>query len=163
RPGARTALGRPHARPRPGFLRRAHADHHPPDPAPPAGARARLRARTVAAGRPGCHAPWSRPRRRVARRSPAGWRVARRVRAAHARPGGGTVKRTPPALVLLLVALGAAVGLLLQQALAMAGRPGITPPLSLSFVLVVLGVIVVLLALPVRRAVKGDRKRVDPF
>lgn len=73
------------------------------------------------------------------------------------------MKRTPAALVLLLVVVGAAVGLLLQQALAMAGRPGITPPLSLALVLVVLGVVVVVLALPVRRAVKGEHKRVDPF
>ncbi|MBF0672721.1 MAG: DUF3180 domain-containing protein [Salinibacterium sp.] len=73
------------------------------------------------------------------------------------------MKRTTPALVLLLIAIGAAVGLLAQQGLAMSGRPGITPPVTLSIVLIALGVIVVVLALPVRRAVKGERKRVDPF
>lgn len=73
------------------------------------------------------------------------------------------MKRTAPALVLLLVAIGAGVGLLVQQGLAMAGRPGITPPVSLTIVLIALGVVVVVLAVPVRRAVKGHRKHVDPF
>ncbi|MCW4385404.1 DUF3180 domain-containing protein [Salinibacterium sp. SYSU T00001] len=73
------------------------------------------------------------------------------------------MKRTTVSLVLLLVAVGAAGGLLAQQALASAGRPTVTPPVSLTIVLVAIGLIVVGLAVPVRRAVRGNRARVDPF
>lgn len=73
------------------------------------------------------------------------------------------MKRTPPALVFLLVAIGAATGLLAQQALASGGRPAVTPPLTLMLVLIAIAVVVVALAVPVRRTVKGSREAVDPF
>lgn len=73
------------------------------------------------------------------------------------------MRRTAPALVLLLAAVGGVVGLFAQMALASSGRPAIAPPVSLAIVLTVIGVLVVVLAVPIRRAVKGSRRRVDPF
>lgn len=73
------------------------------------------------------------------------------------------MKRTPPVLVLVLLAGGAVAGLLVQQWLAVGGRPGLIPPVSLAIVLVAIALIVVGLAIPVRRAVNGERRRVDPF
>ncbi|AWB90081.1 DUF3180 domain-containing protein [Homoserinimonas hongtaonis] len=74
------------------------------------------------------------------------------------------MKRTPAALVVLIVAIGAGVGLLTQYALASAGLPGLVPPVSLDLVLVAMGVFVVAMAVPIRRAVKGKvRTHVDPF
>ena len=64
---ARRALGRPHARPRHRELRRARTADRAPHPAAPAGARAGLRAATVAGGRSGCRAPRARTGRRAAR------------------------------------------------------------------------------------------------
>jgi hypothetical protein len=73
------------------------------------------------------------------------------------------VKRTTPSLLTILVGIGIALGLLMQQMLASAGRAGITPPITLSVVLGAIAVVVVLLAVPVRRAVKEENRRVDPF
>lgn len=74
------------------------------------------------------------------------------------------MKRTPIALVALFVAVGAGIGLLCQYALASGGMPGLVPPVSLDLVLAAMGVIVIALAVPVRRAVKGKvRTHVDPF
>lgn len=73
------------------------------------------------------------------------------------------MKRTGVTAVVLVVALGFVMGMLSQLALASAGRPGITPPVTLAIVLGLIGVIVVVLAVPIRRSVKGTRQRVDPF
>jgi hypothetical protein len=73
------------------------------------------------------------------------------------------VKRTGAGVVVLVVVLGLVLGILTQTALASAGRPGVTPPVSLALVLGLIGVIVVVLAVPIRRSVKGTRTRVDPF
>lgn len=73
------------------------------------------------------------------------------------------MKRTGVGAVVLVLALGFVMGMLAQLALASAGRPGVTPPVTLAVVLGAIGVIVVVLAVPIRRAVKGTRPRVDPF
>lgn len=73
------------------------------------------------------------------------------------------MKRTGVTAVVLVVALGFVMGMLAQLALASAGRPGITPPVTLAVVLAMIGVIVIVLAVPIRRSVKGSRQRVDPF
>jgi hypothetical protein len=73
------------------------------------------------------------------------------------------MKRTPFSVVAAILAIGAAIGVISQQALSSSGLPGITPPISLTLVLIAIGIIVVALAVPVRRAVKDARRRVDPF
>jgi len=72
--------------------------------------------------------------------------------------------RTKPLTLLLLAVLGAAVLWFVEVALAASGRAVIIPPITLAAALVLIGVIVVLMAVPVRRVARGDRTaRVDPF
>jgi hypothetical protein len=72
--------------------------------------------------------------------------------------------RTKASHLVLLAGLGAALTWLLETALAAAGSAILVPPISLPIVLVVIGVIVVVLALPVRRVSRGTpNARVDPF
>ncbi|TQL41982.1 uncharacterized protein DUF3180 [Homoserinimonas aerilata] len=74
------------------------------------------------------------------------------------------MKRTRASLLLVMVVIGFVVGLFAQLALASAGRPGVVPPVTLAIVLAAIGGIVVALAVPIRRSVKGSaRSRVDPF
>jgi hypothetical protein len=74
------------------------------------------------------------------------------------------VTRTRASTLVLLALLGGAVGWFLQVILVASGRPAIVLPLTLASVLALVGVIVVLLALPIRRVVKGTSTvRVDPF
>lgn len=74
------------------------------------------------------------------------------------------MRKTTPGPLLLLALLGAVAGGFLDAALAASGRPILVPPLSLPITVTALGVLVVLLALPVRRAVRERRhNRVDPF
>lgn len=76
------------------------------------------------------------------------------------------MKRTRLGTLLTLLVVGFGGGLLTQMVLSSSGRPGVIPPYTLALVLVVIGVLVVLLALPVRRSVRGaaEKKRpVDPF
>jgi polyferredoxin len=74
------------------------------------------------------------------------------------------VTRTRPSLLLLLAALGAGAGWFLETALVSAGSPAYVPPFTLAVVLALIGVIVVLIARPVYRAVRRTSKtRVDPF
>jgi Protein of unknown function (DUF3180) len=74
------------------------------------------------------------------------------------------VTRTRPSSLVLLAVLGGALGWFLQVVLVALGRPAVIPPLTLGSVLALIGVIVILLALPIRRVVKGTAKaRVDPF
>lgn len=76
------------------------------------------------------------------------------------------MRRTSAALLLGLAVAGGAVGWLLQVALASAGAPTFTPPLTTWAVLFVIAVVVLLLGRPVRRAVRAARStasRLDPF
>ncbi|MEJ1230738.1 MAG: DUF3180 domain-containing protein [Galbitalea sp.] len=72
--------------------------------------------------------------------------------------------RTKPFVLVLLALVGAGIGWLLQTALAASGTAVVSPPLTLALTLAVIGVLVILFALPVRRAVRHrERHRVDPF
>ena len=72
--------------------------------------------------------------------------------------------RTKPLTLLLLGALGVATLWFVETALAASGRPVVIPPLTLAVALVLIGVIIVVMAVPVRRVARGDRTaRVDPF
>ena len=65
------------------------------------------------------------------------------------------MKPTSRLTLVLLVAIGAVVGGVLEAALASAGRPIILPPLTLGLALLAIGVTVVVLALPIRRFTQG--------
>jgi Na+/melibiose symporter-like transporter len=74
------------------------------------------------------------------------------------------VTRTNPLHLVLLAVLGGGATWLLQTALASAGQPVLIPPFTLAVALTLIGVIMVVMALPVRRVTRGTaRKRVDPF
>jgi hypothetical protein len=74
------------------------------------------------------------------------------------------VKRTRPLVLVLFAVVGAGAGLLLQVILAAAGTAAASAPFTLALSLAVIGVLVVVFALPVRRAVRDrDKNRVDPF
>ena len=60
--------------------------------------------------------------------------------------------------------LGIAVGFVLEVALAAAGQPVMIPPYTLTITLVAAAVIVVVLAVPIRRAIRGTSSaRINPF
>jgi hypothetical protein len=72
--------------------------------------------------------------------------------------------RTNPLHLILLAILGAGVMWLTQSALASAGQPIVIPPITLAVALVLIGLIIVVMALPVRRVSRGvPRARIDPF
>jgi hypothetical protein len=72
--------------------------------------------------------------------------------------------RTKPSYLVVLVAIGAAVGWLVQGALVAMGGHAIVPPVTLAAALGLIGGLVVVLAVPVFRVVRGTAKeRVDPF
>jgi hypothetical protein len=74
------------------------------------------------------------------------------------------VKRTHASTLLVFVVSGLVVGYLGEMAIVSAGYKALVPPLSLTVTLVGVGVLVVALAWPIRRAVKGTVKtRIDPF
>ncbi|HVX08030.1 DUF3180 domain-containing protein [Humibacter sp.] len=74
------------------------------------------------------------------------------------------MRRTGPAVLISLGVVGVVIGYLLELALVAAGSPMLIPPISLSITLVAIGIIVVLLAIPIRRAVRSKVKvHVDPF
>ncbi|WEG09215.1 DUF3180 domain-containing protein [Microbacterium horticulturae] len=74
------------------------------------------------------------------------------------------MKRTGAASLIVAAVLGGGAGYLFDQLLTSAGRPTFTPQISLPILLVALGVIVVLLALPIRRATQGKADApVNPF
>ncbi|MGA0567308.1 DUF3180 domain-containing protein [Rathayibacter sp. KR2-224] len=74
------------------------------------------------------------------------------------------MRRTGPGALIPLGLVGIGIGYLLEIALVAAGAPMLVPPVSLSVTLVAIGVIVVLLAVPIRRAVRSKVKvHVDPF
>lgn len=72
--------------------------------------------------------------------------------------------KTQPATLIALVVLGALGGILLQMALAATGQPRLRPEFTLAVTLLLIGVAVIALAVPVRRAVRGTATaRIDPF
>lgn len=72
--------------------------------------------------------------------------------------------RTKPASLVLLAVLGGGVMWFIETALAASGRAVVLPPVTLGVALVLIGVIIVAMALPVRRVSRGvANARVDPF
>jgi len=70
--------------------------------------------------------------------------------------------RTRPLTLILAAVIGGVVGFLLDQLLTASGQPTFVPAVTMPIVLALLAVIVVVLALPVRRAALGGAP-VDPF
>ena len=74
------------------------------------------------------------------------------------------MSRTKPVTLILLAALGIAALWFIETALAATGRPVIIPPFTLAVALVLIGIVIVVMAWPVRRVARGVRGvRVDPF
>ena len=73
------------------------------------------------------------------------------------------MRRTGPGILVLAAVLGGAAGFLLDQLLTAGGRPTYTPTISLPILLVLIGGVVLALAVPIRRAARGDKVRVNPF
>jgi uncharacterized membrane protein len=74
------------------------------------------------------------------------------------------MKRTSASVIVLLAALGGAAGWFLEVARVASGAPVVVPPYTLAVVLGLIGVIIVIYALPVWRVVNGTAKKsVDPF
>lgn len=72
--------------------------------------------------------------------------------------------RTKPLHLVVLAALGATLAWFLQTALTATGHPIVIPPITLAFALALIGAIVVLMALPVRRVSRRvEGATVDPF
>ena len=72
--------------------------------------------------------------------------------------------RTTPASLVLLAVLGGGVMWFIETALATSGRAVVLPPVTLGVALLLIGVIIVAMALPVRRVSRGvAHARVDPF
>ena len=72
--------------------------------------------------------------------------------------------RTKPVTLILLAALGIAALWFVETALAATGRPVIIPPFTLAVALILIGIVIVVMAWPVRRVARGVRGvRVDPF
>lgn len=77
------------------------------------------------------------------------------------------MKRTGPGVLAVSAVLGLGAGFLVDQALTASGRPTFTPSLMLPVLLVALGVVLIVFALPISRATRGvatDQARpVNPF
>jgi hypothetical protein len=74
------------------------------------------------------------------------------------------VKRTSPVLLVLLAVVGGGAGWLLQLILAASGAAAASPPFTFGLSLAVIGVLVAVFAVPVRRAARDrDKHPVDPF
>ncbi|QNE48032.1 DUF3180 domain-containing protein [Glaciihabitans sp. INWT7] len=74
------------------------------------------------------------------------------------------MKRTNAATLILLALIGGVGGGLVEAALAASGRPIVLPPLTLGIALLAIGVMVVVLALPIRRLTRGKASQpIDPF
>lgn len=70
--------------------------------------------------------------------------------------------RTRPLHLALLAAFGLVVGFAVSSVLVMRGSAVFVPPLSLAGALVLIAVVLLLMARPVRQAAAGER-RIDPF
>ncbi|MGV8886387.1 MAG: DUF3180 domain-containing protein [Microbacteriaceae bacterium] len=67
-------------------------------------------------------------------------------------------------VLLVLAAIGAAIGWILEAGLVAMGRAIAVPPVTLAVSLALVAVIIVAMAMPVYRVVRGTAtKRVDPF
>ncbi|WP_322410783.1 DUF3180 domain-containing protein [Microbacterium invictum] len=73
------------------------------------------------------------------------------------------MRRTRPLVLVVVAVLGVAIGFVIDQALTSAGRATFTPAVSLPILLVLLAVVIVALAVPIRRATRGAAAPVDPF
>ncbi|MEO8261893.1 MAG: DUF3180 family protein [Pseudolysinimonas sp.] len=72
--------------------------------------------------------------------------------------------RTRPSSLIILVVVGAGIGLLLQTLLAALGLPKLNPAYTFAITMVLVGAAAIALAVPVRRATRGNpAHRVDPF
>ncbi|MDH6179829.1 uncharacterized membrane protein (UPF0136 family) [Microbacteriaceae bacterium SG_E_30_P1] len=72
--------------------------------------------------------------------------------------------RTKPLTLVLLAVLGGTLAWFLETALVATGNAVVIPPLTLSFALALIGAIVIVMALPVRRVARRvEGARVDPF
>lgn len=70
--------------------------------------------------------------------------------------------RTRPLTLIVAALVGVASAFLLDTVLALRGFAVVVPPVSLAVALVLIGAVLIVLAWPVRRAAKGER-RIDPF
>lgn len=74
------------------------------------------------------------------------------------------MKRTSPGLLIALAVSGGAASYLGELLLQVTGGITLVPPVSLDVTLVVIAVVIVLMAVPVRRRVTGKRRQpLDPF
>lgn len=74
------------------------------------------------------------------------------------------MKRTGAGVLLVAAVLGVAAGFALDQLLTSMGRPTFTPAVTLPLLLLVLGLIVIALAMPIRRATRsGASGAINPF
>ena len=74
------------------------------------------------------------------------------------------MKRTRATPLIGLGAAGAVIGFLAEFGTASAGAAVFVPPVSLPITLVVIAILVVAFAIPIRRAVRGtSTRRIDPF
>lgn len=75
------------------------------------------------------------------------------------------MKRTGAGILLLAAVIGAGLGFLLDFALTTGGRATFTPTIMLPILLALLGLLVVALAIPIRRATHGTPPQppVNPF
>lgn len=72
--------------------------------------------------------------------------------------------RTRPTVLIALGIAGATIGWLLELCLVASGRPAVIPPVTLGVALALIGILIVLLAVPVSRvARKVPGAEVDPF
>lgn len=74
------------------------------------------------------------------------------------------MRRTGAGALFLATMLGVAAGFLVNQVLTSSGRPTFAPAVTLPILLVLLGAVVVVLAVPIRRATRGTGNAVvNPF
>lgn len=74
------------------------------------------------------------------------------------------MRHTHPLTVVIYGAVGIVAGFVLEVALAAMGQPVLIPPYTLAITLVAAAVIVVVLAIPIRRSIRGTSKaRINPF
>jgi hypothetical protein len=74
------------------------------------------------------------------------------------------MKRTGAGLLVVTAAIGVLVGFLFDQVLTSTGRPTFTPAITLPILLLLLGLLSVALAVPIRRATHGTPTNpVNPF
>ncbi len=74
------------------------------------------------------------------------------------------MRRTRWTTILILVLVGAVIGWLIETILTGTGHATLVPPLTLPIALLAIGIILVLLAVPIRRATRTTKTvHVDPF